>query len=198
MSPRRRSCGSPSCSGRRRPRSPASSARHAQAPRAQLTIVTARVEDESGQIDAVWFNQEWLAERLRPGTHVRLRGQRRRNEFVVKSYDLGETLADGRLRAGLSGERGRDDEAAPGLRRVCAPPMRRTSPTCCRRRSVPATSCRSSATRFVALHRPDRGGGRDRRRRLAFEELLELSSRWRSRGASARRRGPSLSASRAS
>ena len=53
--------------------------------------MTARVEDESGQIDAVWFNQEWLADKLTPGTHVRLRGQRRRNDFVVKSYDLGDT-----------------------------------------------------------------------------------------------------------
>ena len=56
-----------------------------------MTIVTARVEDESGHIDAVWFNQEWLADKLQPGTRVRLRGQRRRNDFVVKSYDLGET-----------------------------------------------------------------------------------------------------------
>jgi ATP-dependent DNA helicase RecG len=41
----------------------------------------------------VWFNQDWLAERLKPGTHVRLRGQQRRGDFVVKSYDLGEASA---------------------------------------------------------------------------------------------------------
>ena len=60
----------------------------------RLTIVTARVVDESGEIDAVWFNQEWLAEKLRPGTRVRLRGHLgRRGEFAVKSYDLGEASA---------------------------------------------------------------------------------------------------------
>src|SRR5262249_24446302 len=46
------------------------------------------IADESGQITAVWFNQAWLADKLKPGTHVRLRGHLRRNEFNVRSYDL--------------------------------------------------------------------------------------------------------------
>ena len=44
------------------------------------TIVTARVEDASGSISASWFNQPWLAERLSPGTHVRLRGKLGRHD----------------------------------------------------------------------------------------------------------------------
>jgi ATP-dependent DNA helicase RecG len=56
----------------------------------RVTVVTARIADESGEIAAVWFNQDWLADRLKPGMHVRVRGQRRRGEFAVKSYDLGE------------------------------------------------------------------------------------------------------------
>jgi ATP-dependent DNA helicase RecG len=57
-------------------------------PRRRLAIVQARIADESGQITAVWFNQAWLADKLKPGTHVRLRGHLRRNEFNVRSYDL--------------------------------------------------------------------------------------------------------------
>ncbi len=57
-------------------------------PRRRLAIVSARVEDNSGEISAVWFNQEWLAEKLVVGKHVRLRGQLKRGDFHVRSYDL--------------------------------------------------------------------------------------------------------------
>jgi ATP-dependent DNA helicase RecG len=54
----------------------------------RLQLVKARVADASGEITAVWFNQGWLAERLRPGMHVRLRGSLRGSEFAVRDYDL--------------------------------------------------------------------------------------------------------------
>jgi ATP-dependent DNA helicase RecG len=57
------------------------------------SIVTARVKDESGTIGASWFNQPWLAERLTPGTHLRLRGKLGRYGFDVKSYDVGAARA---------------------------------------------------------------------------------------------------------
>ena len=57
-------------------------------PRRNLAIVQARVADDSDEITAVWFNQAWLADKLQPGTRVRLRGQLKRNEFAVRSYDL--------------------------------------------------------------------------------------------------------------
>jgi ATP-dependent DNA helicase RecG len=56
--------------------------------RRRLTVLKATVADESGSIPAVWFNQDWLKEKLQPGTRVRLRGQLRRNEFNVRSFDL--------------------------------------------------------------------------------------------------------------
>jgi ATP-dependent DNA helicase RecG len=62
-------------------------------PRRGLTIVTARVSDATGSISATWFNQPWLADRLRPGTPLRLRGRLGRHGFDVKSYDLGEARA---------------------------------------------------------------------------------------------------------
>src|SRR5436190_19842393 len=56
--------------------------------RRRLTVLKAAVRDETGEISAVWFNQPWLADKLQPGTRLRLRGQLRRNEFHVRSYDL--------------------------------------------------------------------------------------------------------------
>ena len=44
-----------------------------------VTIVEATVADESGAIKAVWFNQAWLAERLRPGARLLLNGRLDRN-----------------------------------------------------------------------------------------------------------------------
>jgi ATP-dependent DNA helicase RecG len=63
--------------------------RHVTARRARrVSIVRAVVHDGTGQVTAVWFNQTWLADKLQPGTRVRLRGQLRRNDFAVRSYDL--------------------------------------------------------------------------------------------------------------
>jgi ATP-dependent DNA helicase RecG len=61
--------------------------------RGRLTILKARVRDDSGEVPAVWFNQPWLAEKLKPGTQVRLRGGLRNGELHVRAYDLGEASA---------------------------------------------------------------------------------------------------------
>jgi ATP-dependent DNA helicase RecG len=59
--------------------------------RGRRTLVTAVVRDGSGgQVTASFFNQPWLAERLQPGTQLRLRGKLGRYGFDVKSYDIGE------------------------------------------------------------------------------------------------------------
>jgi ATP-dependent DNA helicase RecG len=62
-------------------------------PRGRLSILTAKVADETGFISANWFNQPWLMDKLTPGTPVRLRGRLSRHGFEVKSYDLGEARA---------------------------------------------------------------------------------------------------------
>jgi ATP-dependent DNA helicase RecG len=61
--------------------------------RGRLTIVNATIEDDSGSISATWFNQPWLADKLRAGTRIRLRGRLGKYGFDVKSYDLGEARA---------------------------------------------------------------------------------------------------------
>jgi len=59
--------------------------------RGRRSLVTATVRDESGgQVSASFFNQPWLAEKLTPGTPLRLRGKLGRYGFDVKSYDIGE------------------------------------------------------------------------------------------------------------
>ncbi len=94
-------------------------------------MLKATVADESGSIAAVWFNQDWLAEKLRPGARVRLRGQLRRNEFAVRSYDLNGAAATGDLAPDLPG--GRGDHPAAHAR------SRRPGPRARPRRARPAS-----------------------------------------------------------
>ena len=142
--------------------------------RGRLTILTANVADDSGAIPAVWFNQDWLKEKLRPGTRVRLRGQLRRNTFNVKSYDLngaaatadlapvypaGEEITPPRLRAladrALELVPNEPDPLPAGLKQRERLPRR--------------------ADALYALHRPRTlEEAEEGRRRLAFDELLLL------------------------
>ncbi len=143
-------------------------------PRPRFAIVQARVADETGEITAVWFNQAWLVDKLKPGTRVRLRGQLRRNEFNVRSYDVNgasatadfapvypasEEVAVKKLREviGHALEHVRDDpDPLPaGLKQTGGLPLR--------------------ADALAALHRPTEPEEAERgRRRLAFDELLVL------------------------
>ena len=141
----------------------------------RLTIVSARVRDATGELDAVWFNQAWLVDRLKPGTPVRLRGTpNRRGELVVKSYDLGdarqtadfapvyhasEDLTVKRLRTFVDAALAYAGDAADLLpvdvRARAALPLVRDA--------------------LDALHRPrTKAEAELARRRLAFDELLEL------------------------
>jgi ATP-dependent DNA helicase RecG len=142
--------------------------------RGRLSILTARVADETGEIKATWFNQPWLESRLQPGTRVRLRGRPSRYGFTVSSYDLDgeaetadfapvypatEDLSQKRLRELRA-------EALRHVRDVGAP--------------VPAAVCAAEELplrpdALVALHRPRSLDEAERgRRALAFEELLIL------------------------
>jgi ATP-dependent DNA helicase RecG len=140
----------------------------------RLTILTATVDDGTGPVNAVWFNQDWLLAKLTPGRHVRLRGFLKRGEFQVRSYDLdgvsatadfapvypaSEEMPPKRLRALV-------DQA---LERVgdFPDPLPAELKT---RRALPL-----KADALHALHRPrSLGEAGQARERLAFEELLVL------------------------
>jgi ATP-dependent DNA helicase RecG len=54
------------------------------------SLVTATLADDSGGTLAVpFFNQPWLAEKLTPGTHLRVRGKWTARGFQPRSYDIG-------------------------------------------------------------------------------------------------------------
>jgi ATP-dependent DNA helicase RecG len=140
----------------------------------RLTVQTVRIRDASGELDAVWFNQPWLLERLRPGTQVRLRGQLRRGRFAVRSWDVDEVSAT----ADFAPVYPASEEIAPAkLRQLveAALPLARALPD-----PLPAAlrvrerlPVRSDA--LVALHRPrSLDEAEIGRRRLAFDELLVL------------------------
>jgi len=140
----------------------------------RLTIVTARVADESGEIDAVWFNQEWLADKLKPGVHVRLRGQQRRGDFVVKSYDLGEASATADYAPVYSAS----EELPPKRLRTLAEaalPYAEDVPDLLPAELRERERLPLARDAFVAVHRPRLEAEAERgRRRLALDELLEL------------------------
>jgi len=142
--------------------------------RRRLTVLKVAVRDESGEISAVWFNQPWLADKLQPGMRLRLRGQLRRNEFHVRSYDLDGAAATADFAPVYPAS---DEVTSPRLRTLVesALPSARdfgdSLPGSLRARE--RLPLRFDA--LVALHRP-RGAeeAESARRRLALDELLLL------------------------
>jgi ATP-dependent DNA helicase RecG len=142
--------------------------------RRRLTVLKAAVRDSSGEISAVWFNQPWLADKLQPGTRLRLRGQLRRNEFHVRSYDLNGAAATADFAPVYPAS---EEVTSPRLRTLveAALPFARAFGD-----SLPAGVRARERLPFrfdavAALHKP-RGAeeAEAARRRLAFDELLLL------------------------
>jgi len=142
--------------------------------RRRLTVLKAAVRDSSGEISAVWFNQPWLADKLQPGTRLRLRGQLRRNEFHVRSYDLNGAAATADFAPVYPAS---EEVTSPRLRTLveAALPFARAFGD-----SLPAAVRARERLPFrfdavAALHKP-RGAeeAEAARRRLAFDELLLL------------------------
>jgi ATP-dependent DNA helicase RecG len=53
-----------------------------------LSILTVKVGDDSGAIRATWFNQPWLAQKLKAGMGLLLTGSRDKRGFRVSEYEL--------------------------------------------------------------------------------------------------------------
>ncbi len=72
--------------------------------RRNLRLVEANVADDSGPMKAVWFNQAYLVERLRPGTRLLLNGKLDRSGFRVATHEIvaaGGGAADADKRVGI-------------------------------------------------------------------------------------------------
>jgi ATP-dependent DNA helicase RecG len=142
--------------------------------RRRLIVLKAAVRDESGEISAVWFNQPWLADKLQPGTRLRLRGQLRRNEFHVRSYDLDGAAATADFAPVYPAS---EEVTSPRLRTLVESALPHATDF---GDSLPAglRARERLPLRFdalVALHRPRDGGEAElARRRLALDELLLL------------------------
>src|SRR4051794_12805640 len=165
------------------------------------TRIEARVADASGPMVAIWWNQPWLAERLKPGAQLLLHGQRKeRNQFQVREYE----------------QLGSEGISAPGTGRVPLYPATELITAQQLRRLIwenygllrhtlePLPSAlrvreglgdRPAA--LAAIHFPDdERSEADARRRLAFEELflLQLAVSGRRRARREGRRAPALEA----
>jgi ATP-dependent DNA helicase RecG len=142
--------------------------------RGRTTIFKAVIADESGAIPAVWFNQPWLEDKLRAGTRVRLRGQLRRNEFTVKSYDVNGASATSDLAPIYPA----GEEITPPRIRALADRALELVPN--EPDPLPAElkvreGLPRRADALHALHRPRTlEEAEEGRRRLAFDELLLL------------------------
>src|SRR5436190_2095501 len=143
-------------------------------PRRNLAIVQARVADDTGEVTAVWFNQAWLAEKLQPGTRVRLRGQLKRNEFAVRSYDVNGVSATADFAPVYPASEEVTPQRLRGLvERALAFAPDEPDPLPASLKASEGLPLKADA--LVALHRPCAlDEGEHARRRLAFDELLVL------------------------
>ena len=142
--------------------------------RGRRTLVTARVFDGSAPITAAWFNQPWVADQLRPGVRVRLRGKLGRYGFDVKSYDVGgiEATAD------FAPVYPASEEVTPKRMRslvAAALPRAGDYPDALPAELRVREALPLKADAIAIVHRPESLEHAEvGRRRLAFEELLLL------------------------
>src|SRR3954451_3593076 len=139
------------------------------------TRIVARVADDTAAISVTWFNQPWLADRLKSGTEVRLRGKLGRFGFEPRSYDIGD---EARATADFAPVYPAAEEiAAATVRRVvdAALPLALhvADPLPAELREREGLALKRDA--LAAVHRPrDLDEAETARQRRACEELLVL------------------------
>ncbi len=142
--------------------------------RGRRTLVTVRVSDGTASIGATWFNQPWIADQLKPGMRVRLRGKTGRYGFDVRSYDLGEARATADFAPVYPAA---EEIAAKTVRRVVEAALPHVfdyfDPLPAAVRAGESLPLKRDA--LAVVHRPrSEDEAEIGRRRLAFDELLLL------------------------
>jgi ATP-dependent DNA helicase RecG len=139
----------------------------------------ARVADETGPMVAVWFNQPWVADRVKPGTRLLLRGRmKKRNQFWVTAYEQVESVGGAVHTVGVvSVYPGTKGLGSDRIRELVHDQRERVhdviEPLPAYIRAGERLADRPAA--LAALHFPGEEDDEDEaRRRLAFEELLLL------------------------
>jgi ATP-dependent DNA helicase RecG len=156
------------------------SARRVRVRRRGLSVVEARVADESGERKAVWFNRHWILEKLSPGRSLVLEGRLEKKGFVVSAEEPAEPVA-GTGPPGLSEEVPRARHSAGGD--LGPARWRRWAWQACQfadelpeplpARLLGARGLPGIAAALREAHFPTAPEGCDRaRRRLAYEELF--------------------------
>ena len=138
------------------------------------TRIVARVDDGTAAVSVTWFNQPWLADRLKPGAEIRLRGNLGRWGFEPRSYDIGETRATADFAPVYPAA---EEIAAATVRRVVDTALLLAvhvpDPLPAELREREGLALKRDA--LAAVHRPrDLDEAETGRQRLAFEELLVL------------------------
>jgi len=143
--------------------------------RGRLTRIVARVDDGTAAVSVSWFNQPWLADKLTPGTEIRLRGKLGRFGFEPRSYDIGD---DARATADFAPVYPAAEEiAAASVRRVVdlALPLVANVPDPLPAELREREGLALKRDALAVVHRPhDLAEAERGRARLAFEELLVL------------------------
>lgn len=168
--------------------------------RRNLRIVEAVVMDDSGSTKAVWFNQQWLAKQLEPGTHLRIYGKYRSGAIQVREHAV--IAASGDDASGnetVSVYPGTDGLKSPRIRELIEmarwAPLEVVEPLPGRLRASERLMGRADA--LSEMHFPSEQRAREAaRERLAYEELLlqQLALGMRRRRRVAGRTAPELSA----
>ena len=165
------------------------------------TRIEARVADQTGPMVAIWWNQPWLAERLKPGSRLLLHGQRKeRNQFAVREY---EEISNGGVSAPGTGQvplyPATEGITPQRLRQMIWDDYPRfrdiVEPLPASLRAGEGLPDRSAA--LAAIHFPDDADEEaGARRRLGFEELflLQLAVAGRRRARRTGRRAAPLAA----
>jgi ATP-dependent DNA helicase RecG len=142
--------------------------------RGRRTRIVARIDDGSDSITVNWFNQPWLADKLTPGTEIRVRGKLGRFGFEPRSYDLGETRATADFAPVYPAA---EEIAAASVRRVVdlALPLATNVPDPLPAELRDREGLALKRDALAAVHCPhDLAEAERGRARLAFEELLVL------------------------
>jgi len=149
--------------------------------RRRVDVVRVLVRDETGAIEAVWFNQRYLVKVLEEGIRLSLRGTFRpqggRQSFVVKGHEIiDEEAGEGVHTEGVVPVYPASEQVSARLLRTIVrslvPMMRRLpDPLPAELRCREGLPTRADAT--LAVHMPrDLGQAKAARARLVLEELL--------------------------